>query len=104
MEIDYRHALAEDDARARLQALGEYLTNRHGIKVTWLDASRAKFSGKYLVVKIEGELSMGPGIAKFRGEDPGFLWRRKAADYIEGKLAKYLDPKVTLADLPRGSD
>jgi hypothetical protein len=101
MEIDYRHALADDDARARLQVLGEYLTNRHGIKVTWLDENRARFSGKYLVVKIEGELSMATGIARFRGEDPGFLWRRKASDYIEGKLAKYLDPKVPIADLPR---
>jgi hypothetical protein len=101
MEIDYRHTLPDDDARARLQILGEYLTNRHGIKVSWLDANRAKFSGKYLVVKIEGELSMAPGIARFRGEDPGFLWRRKAADYIEGKLAKYLDPKVPAAELPK---
>ena len=101
MEIDYRHSLADDDARARLKVLGEYLTNRHGIKVAWLDAARATFSGKYLVVKIEGELSMAPGIVRFRGEDPGFLWRRKASDYIEGKLAKYLDPKVAVADLPR---
>jgi hypothetical protein len=101
MEIDYRHSLADDEARARLQVLGEYLTNRHGIKVSWIDANRARFSGKYLVVKIEGELSMAAGIARFRGEDPGFLWRRKAVDYIEGKLAKYLDPKTPIADLPR---
>ena len=104
MEIDYRHSLTDDDAKARLLVLGEYLTNRHGIKVSWLDAARAKFSGKYLVVKIEGELTMAPGIVRFRGEDPGFLWRRKAADYIEGKLEKYLDAKVALADLPRGKD
>lgn len=101
MEIDYRHSLADADARARLEVLGEYLTNRHGIKVSWLDANRAKFSGKYLVVKIEGELSMSAGLVKFRGEDPGFLWRRKASDYIEGKLAKYLDAKTPIADLPR---
>jgi hypothetical protein len=104
MEIDYRHSLADDEARARLQVLGEYLTNRHGIKVAWLDPNRAKFSGKYLVVKIEGELTMAPGIARFRGEDPGFLWRRKASDYIEGKLVKYLDPKVPIGELPRGKD
>jgi hypothetical protein len=104
MEIDYRHSLADDEAKARLQVLGEYLTNRHGIKVSWLDTSRARFSGKYLVVKIEGELTMQPGIVRFRGEDPGFLWRRKAQDYIEGKLEKYLDAKVALGDLPRGKD
>ena len=53
---------------------------------------RAKFSGKYLVVKIDGELSIGNGRAQFKGEDPGFLWRNRAKDYIQGKLAKYLDP------------
>jgi hypothetical protein len=41
---------------------------------------------------------------RFRGEDPGFLWRRKASDYIEGKLEKYLDAKVPIGDLPRGKD
>jgi len=102
MEIDYKHELADDDARARLTALGEYLGNRHGIKVSWIDPNRARFSGKYLVVKIDGEISMSKGVVRFRGEDPGFLWRKKAVDYIEGKLMKYLDPKVSLADLSRG--
>ncbi|MBP6628067.1 MAG: polyhydroxyalkanoic acid system family protein [Kofleriaceae bacterium] len=101
MEIDFRHQLAEDDARARLRVLGEYLGAKHGIKVSWLDDNKARFSGKYLVVRIDGELSLSSQIVRFRGEDPGFLWRRKATDYIEGKLSKYLDPKVTLADLPK---
>ena len=100
MEIDYQYALSEDDARSRLHTLGEYLTNRHGISVTWLDDSRARFSGKYLVVKIDGELTLGAGHARFKGEDPGFLWRGRAKDYIQGKLAKYLDPKIAASDLP----
>ena len=69
--------------------------------LSWLDDNKARFSGKYLVVRIDGELSLSSQIVRFRGEDPGFLWRRKATDYIEGKLSKYLDPKVTLADLPK---
>ncbi len=101
MEIDHKHGLPLDDARARLRVLGEYLHNRHGIKVTWHDDDRARFSGKYLVVKIEGEMSVETGHVRFRGEDPGFLWRKKAKEYIEGKLASYLDPKKALADLPR---
>ena len=102
MEIDYKHGLPEEEARARLDALGEYLGNKHGIKVQWIDANRARFTGKYLVVKIDGELSLANGAVRFRGEDPGFLWRKRAVEYIEGKLVKYLDPKVALADLPRG--
>ena len=100
MEIDFSYALSDPDAKSRLEILGHYLCNRHGIKVTWVDPQRAKFSGKYLVVKIDGELTLDGGHARFKGEDPGFLWRSRAKDYIQGKLEKYLDPKATPADLP----
>jgi hypothetical protein len=104
MEIDFQYApLSDDDARSRLEILGTYLINRHGIKVTWLDQNRAKFSGKYLVVRIVGELTINGGKGQFKGEDPGFLWRGRAKDYIEGKLSKYLDPKTDPAELPTGT-
>jgi len=100
MEIDFPYELTDQDARARLDVLTQYLANKHGIKVTWLDTAKARFSGKYLVVKIEGELTLGNGRARFRGEDPGFLWRGRAKEYIHDKLAKYLDPKNALEQLP----
>jgi putative polyhydroxyalkanoic acid system protein len=100
MEIDFPYAFSDQDARLRLELLGKYLVNKHGIKVTWLDDARAQFSGKYLVVKIEGTLTLDKGCARFRGQDPGFLWRSRAKDYIEGKLAKYLDPKAQPDQLP----
>ena len=101
MEIEHKHRLEESDAQARLKVLGEYLEKRHGITVSWPTPDRAQFNGKYLVVKIRGELLLSPGLVRFRGDDPGLLWRRKAADYIQSKLVKYLDPSVSLADLPR---
>jgi len=100
MEIDFPYVLSDQEARSRLELLGQYLVNRHGIKVTWQDENRARFSGKYLLVKIEGELSVGNSRAQFKGEDPGFLLRSRAKDYIQGKLAKYLDPKIPIAELP----
>ncbi|HTR56433.1 MAG TPA: polyhydroxyalkanoic acid system family protein [Kofleriaceae bacterium] len=100
MEIDFPYSLSDQDARARLDLLAQYLSNRHKIQVTWLDEKRAQFSGRYLVVKIDGQLTLGDGHARFQGEDPGFLWRSKAKDYIHGKLAKYLDPKAAVAELP----
>jgi hypothetical protein len=100
MEIDFPYVLSEDDARARLDILGQYLTNRHGIKVTWSEPTKARFSGKYLLVRIEGDLTMGDGHARFRGEDPGFLWRKKATEYIKNKLQTYLDPKAVPSELP----
>jgi hypothetical protein len=102
MVIDFKYALPDPEALSRLQLLGKYLTNRHGIKVTWVDDNRARFSGKYLVVRIDGELTVRDGRAQFKGEDPGFLWRNRAKDYIEGKLAKYLDPKTGPDQLPTG--
>jgi hypothetical protein len=100
MEIDFPYELSDQDARGRLEILGQYLSNKHGIKVTWLDPAKARFTGKYLVVKIHGELTLGGGCARFRGEDPGFLWRGRAKEYIQGKLAAYLDPRNTPDKLP----
>jgi hypothetical protein len=100
MEIDFAYELSDHDARGRLDILSQYLANKHGIRVTWVDPVKAKFTGKYLVVKIDGELTLGNGHARFRGEDPGFLWRGRAKEYIQGKLAKYLDPKNAADQLP----
>src|SRR5688572_430700 len=100
MEIDFPYVLSDQDARSRLELLGQYLVTKHGIQVTWIEAARAKFSGKYLLVKIEGELTLGNGHAQFKGEDPGFLLRGRAKDYIQSKLAMYLDPKAEPSQLP----
>ncbi len=100
MEIDFKYAVSDQDAKSRLEILGQYLANKHGIKVLWVDENRARFTGKYLVVRIEGELSLHDGRAIFKGEDPGFLWRNRAKDYIESKLASYLDPNTEQSRLP----
>jgi hypothetical protein len=100
MDFDYSHSLSREEARTRLQALGEYLTNRHGLQVTW-NGDRGSFRGKYLVVSIEGDLTIEDKQVKFRGKDPGFLWRKKAIAYMKGKLEKYLDSSTPVASLPR---
>ena len=101
MRIDYTHPLSRDDVRARLRALSEYLLNRHGIEIQWADEDNAYFKGKYMVVKIEGELTIEDGVVKLRGKDPGMLWRKKAKGYLEGKLCTYLDPNTPIEELPR---
>jgi len=101
MHIDFKHGLPDADARARLEALGEYLSNKHGIQVTWADG-KARFNGRYMVVKIEGEMSLGTGVIHVRGQDPGILWRKRAVSYLEGKLETYLDGRTPIAELSRG--
>jgi hypothetical protein len=102
MRIDYTtESLTREDVRARLRALSDYLLNRHGIKIQWANEDSASFKGKYMVVKIEGELSIEDGMVKLRGKDPGLLWRKKAKNYLQGKLCTYLDPNTPVEDLPR---
>ena len=101
-ELKYAHDLEPADARARLAALGEYLSNKYGLAVTWLTDDEAKVTGKYLVVTIEGTLKLNGKSAEFTGKDPGMLWRGKARDYLLGKLKKYLDPATPVTALPRG--
>jgi len=98
--LEHRFTVPQDDARARLQALGEYLHNKHGLSVSW-SGDAASVSGRYLVVSIEGQMTVGEGVVRFAGKDPGFLWRSKAKDYLEHKLRTYLDPARKLEQLPR---
>ncbi len=102
MQIEYKHDLTVDEAKARVAALGEYLGNRHGIHVTWDESGeKASVNGKYLVVTIRGSVTFNGDTVHFQGEDPGFLWRGKAKTYLTEKLAKYLNAATPLADLPR---
>jgi hypothetical protein len=101
-ELTVPHRLELADARARLHALGDYLSNKYGLSVTWSGEDDASVSGSYLVVSISGDLHLTPEAVTFSGKDPGMLWRGKARDYLTGKLQKYLDPSTPVDSLPRG--
>lgn len=100
-ELAHPHTLELADARARLHAMGDYLSNKYGLEVTWMSDDEATVSGSYLVVSISGSLKLSPSDVRFTGKDPGMLWRGKARDYLQGKLAKYLNPGTPLDALPR---
>ena len=101
MKFDYPYRVMKDEARKRLHMLGEYLSNRHGINVSWA-GDTGNFRGKYLVVSIEGQLMLDDGVVHVVGKDPGLLWRKQATDYLKRKLDAYLDPARPLAELPTG--
>ena len=99
MHIDFPTQLPPDEAKRRLQALGDYLWQKHKIGVDW-QGDEAHIKGRYLVVNIEGTVAVRDGMVTFDGKDPGMLWRSKAKDYLSYKLKTYLDPKTPFEDLP----
>jgi putative polyhydroxyalkanoate system protein len=101
MTFDFPHTLTRDDARARMEALTEYLTRRHGLQVTW-DGDRGTVRGKVLaVVTIDGAFVVSDDSVHVEGKDPGMLWRKRAVEYLKKKFDQYLDPACPLAELPR---
>jgi hypothetical protein len=100
-ELTVPHGLDPGDARARLHALGDYLSNKYGLSVTWNGEDDASVTGSYLVVTISGNMRLTPQAVSFTGSDPGMLWRGKARDYLTRKLQKYLDPATAVDALPR---
>lgn len=100
-ELTVPHNLEVSDARTRLHALADYLSNKYGLTIAWTGEDEASVSGSYMVVTISGNLRVTPSSVTFSGKDPGMLWRGKAKDYLVRKLQKYLDPSVAPGDLPR---
>jgi len=100
LKIEHRHELNDADARARIEALGDYLHNKYSLDVTW-NGDVASIRGRFMVVTIDGTVKLEPGKVVFEGKDPGMLWRGKAKDYLGHKLAKYLDPQTAAETLPR---
>lgn len=101
MELDIPHSLALEEARARLQALCDYMQHRHGAQVTWIEQDRATIRGKYAVFAITAELRIEPGRVHVQGTDPGLALRAAAKKYVSGKLLFYLDPARAPDSLPR---
>lgn len=100
MKFDFQHSFDIEEALERVQALCEYLYNRHGIQVSW-EGKTGTFDGKYLVVSIQGMMVIEETRIHFDGKDPGLLWRRKATRYLTEKLEMYLDPATPSVELPR---
>lgn len=103
LELEHRHTIDDAQAKARMEALGDYFANRHNLKVAWVSPTKATVTGKYALITIAGELELaGPGHIKLRGPDPGFLLRKKAEDYLRRKLTAYLDLATPVEALARG--
>lgn len=102
VNIEHNHQFAQDEAKARVQALAEYMSNKHGMQVQWTGDDSFRMQGKYKVVSIDATITLGPNKIQVTGKDPGMLWRGPAKAYITKKLEQYLNPGTSLDSLYRG--
>lgn len=101
MELSHDHTFDQDEARARVRALADYMQNKHGMQVTWNGDDSMHLRGKYTVVNIDAQVTLKPGNVHVVGKDPGMMLRATAKKYVGSKLETYLNPATPLDQLPR---
>jgi len=102
VNIEHNHQFAQDEAKARVKALAEYMSVRHGMQVEWTSEDSFRMQGKYKIVNIDATIALAPNKVQVTGKDPGMLWRGPAKAYITKKLEQYLNPAAQLDSLSRG--
>ena len=100
VDVVVGHGLSVVDAKARMEALGEYYATRYGARVSW-SGPRAQVVGKWTVLTLDVAVDVSATDVRVRAPDPGRLLRKKMIGYAERKLRAYLDPKVEVTALPR---
>jgi len=98
MHFERTYDLDEEEALARLHALTDYWSRRHGINASW-NGNEVSLSGKVKGVKFDGQVRVGGG--RIAAEvHAGFLAEKLGGrQYIERKLADYLDTNHSLEEL-----
>jgi hypothetical protein len=99
MEFQAAHSLPRAEARARIEKLTQ-AWGRHGVQVTW-EGDQATLNGKVMGIHLDGTLKVSDTEVRGEATDPGMLLRGQAKKYLIEKFAKYLDPKLSLADLDK---
>lgn len=97
MQFGYPHRFDDDEARARVAALTAYWSTRYAMKGAWQDESY-RIQGKTKGIRFNATFTMRAGLVEVLVEVP-FFARRIGREYVDRKLADYLDPGKTLAEL-----
>jgi hypothetical protein len=98
IKVEVSHTLSVEDAKARMQGLFDYWIKKYGVKASW-QGDKATFAGKMMGVTFEGYMNVTAARVGGEATDPGFLLRGKTTDYLQRKLAMYLDPTKTLQQI-----
>ena len=98
MKLSKSHSFSLQEATDRVKALTAYWDSRYGSHTDW-SGNSAKVSGKVKGIKFNGTFTIND--RELRAEvKVGFLAEKMGGkQYVEKKLADYLDPSVTLEAL-----
>ncbi len=98
MQEDFYHSLMREDARARLQALGDYWGAHYNVHTEW-QGFRARIWGRVLGIRFNGLVSIEKD--HVHGELLRGFWgaRLGGRGYLLRKLRVYLDPHHSLEEL-----
>ncbi len=100
MELDVPHTLPHEDALERIKALGEFYHHRHGAQVTWTHHT-CTLEARYVGIRLSANCRVDASRVHVDCSDPGFLLRKRGAEYLRKKLERFLDPNIPLETLPR---
>lgn len=88
----------DDEALARLRALTDYWSARHGVHTVW-DGPRASLKGRKLGVKYDASAEVGGGLIRAKVSVGMLAEKLGGPAYVRRKLAEYLDPTHTVEAL-----
>ncbi len=98
MILDFPYTVSDEEALERLHALTDYWLAKHSVRARW-EGPEVFFNGKVKGVKFDGTVVVG-GKKVHADVNVGFLAEKIGGKaYVQRKLADYLDPANTLAEL-----
>ena len=98
MEFERRYELAEEDALARLHALTDYWSAKHGLDIRW-NGGDVALNGKVKGVRFDGTVRVGEGVIRARVKANFLAEKLGGRAYVSRKLDEYLDPSQSLEEL-----
>ena len=98
MILDFPYTVSDEEALERLHALTDYWLAKHSVRARW-EGPEVFFNGKVKGVKFDGTVVVG-GKKVHADVNVGFLAEKIGGKaYVQRKLADYLGPANTLAEL-----
>jgi hypothetical protein len=91
LSFEVPHQLSREEAKKRVEQLTGYWATKYGVATQWA-GDTATLVGKVMGLKIEAQLTVAEGKVGGEASDPGFLFRKKAQDYLNHKFTQALKP------------